>query len=167
MKIDHNSMINQDIKGKLIAINVLANVNYMVEYILRKSIEDSSAPFGYDNIVNLYEKNCTECGESAQDFWMVSVSDLDEEIEEGYKCPKCEAILDKEPDSELKEVCEWWLVSHRLAEQLKAKGEVIIEGDNIWGRCCTGKAILLDCVISEIAEDMQILEGQAHSWAKE
>ncbi len=67
-------------------------------------------------------------------------------------------------EDEPQEIYEWWLVSSYLCEKLKAKGQPVIEEQNIWGRCTTGQAILLDYVIGKIAQDMEILEGQKNEW---
>jgi hypothetical protein len=75
----------------------------------------------------------------------------------------------KAAESQPQEVFEWWAVSEYLADQLKAKGEVIgeIGRTHIWGRCAAGQAILLDGAIGQIAEDMEILAGQANDWSKQ
>lgn len=68
-----------------------------------------------------------------------------------------------------REVYEHWAVSGFLGEKLKAHGETVgelLDFDAIWGRCTTGQAISLDYVIQAIAAEMQILDGQAYSWAK-
>lgn len=67
---------------------------------------------------------------------------------------------------EYTEVAEWYQVSSFLCDKLKEKGQVVIPHMNYWGRCATGQAILLDSVISEICEDLEILEGQKYSWKK-
>ena len=59
-------------------------------------------------------------------------------------------------------------MSNWLADKLEAKGKMILHdflGLTIWGRTCSGQAILLDGVISEICNDMAILNGQKYSWA--
>jgi len=60
------------------------------------------------------------------------------------------------------EVLEWWLVTPYFAEKLREKGEAFLsfEGEEWWGRTCSGQAIFLDGVIGEIGRDMEILEGQ-------
>lgn len=65
------------------------------------------------------------------------------------------------------EVYEWWIVSDWFAKRLKENGQVVYEGymNPIWGRQTTGQAILLDYVISKIAYDMEILEGQSNEWS--
>src|SRR5690606_37838542 len=49
---------------------------------------------------------------------------------------------------EYPEIYEWYFVTDRLANNLEARGEVIIRYFNypIWGRQVTGQAILLDDV---------------------
>ena len=51
------------------------------------------------------------------------------------------------------EALEHWIVSDWLADKLAERGEMIskdIYGLTIWGRVCTGQAILLDDVICQI-----------------
>lgn len=62
------------------------------------------------------------------------------------------------------DVFEWYTVSNFLSKKLQEHNEPIIEDENIWGRCTTGQAILLDYVITKICADMEVLEGQANSW---
>ena len=64
------------------------------------------------------------------------------------------------------EILEYWIVSPWLGEKLREKGEPVLErwGGWIWGRTCSGQAILLDNVISEICYEMEILEGQQYEW---
>ena len=52
------------------------------------------------------------------------------------------------------EVMEWWLVTPYLAQLLADECEVIIEdcGCHWWGRQCSGQAIYLDAVITEICQ---------------
>jgi len=66
------------------------------------------------------------------------------------------------------EILEYYTVSDFLANKLKENNHIIIDVYycKIWGRGTSGQAILLDNVISEICNDMQILEGQSYSWAK-
>jgi len=66
------------------------------------------------------------------------------------------------------EALEHWAVSKWLGEQLRNQGEMVAFGflgfEAIWGRGCSGQAILLDDVICDIAESMEILSGQANEW---
>jgi len=60
-------------------------------------------------------------------------------------------------DPEQNEVYEHWIVSEWLAGRLEDHGEVIerdFYGLTIWGRTCTGQAILLDDVICSIFDEV-------------
>ena len=96
----------------------------------------------------------------SNDFEMFLKSLDDEELKEF--CEEFNYDCEEEPQ----EIFEWWAVSEYLFEKLKAKHEPVLEYGNIyiWGRTCTGQAILLDGVISEIALEMEILEGQKNEW---
>lgn len=84
----------------------------------------------------------------------------------GYNCDKY--VLESEADEEANEAYEWWFVTGWFAEKLKEHGEMVIDTGwhYVWGRSCTGQAILLDWVIGKIAEEMGILEGMEHDWSK-
>lgn len=94
----------------------------------------------------------------------------DDEDLEYYKLEEKKDILSdeirylNELESEPQEVFEWWIVSGYLCEKLEDYGYPVISSENIYGRTCTGQAILLDEVISRICADMEILEGQRFSW---
>ena len=60
-------------------------------------------------------------------------------------------------DPEQNEIYEHWIVSEWLAARLEERGEVIerdFYGLTIWGRACTGQAILLDDVICSIYDEV-------------
>lgn len=85
-----------------------------------------------------------------------------------YRCENCgEYFTESDAYEEVNEAYEWYFVSNYLANKLEQHGEMVIKGwHNIWGRGCSGQAIYLDGVIGQIAEEMEILDGQANSWAK-
>jgi len=143
---NYNSIKNLAIKDQFVQREVIANISDMAEHL------------DWDEWENLYVTRCPKCGETV-DEW--------EEVEgEGYKCPHCGAIHEEEPEPEPQEIYEYWIVTPYLGEQLREKGEPILEhcGGWIWGRTCTGQAISLDSVISSICYEMGILEGQPHEW---
>lgn len=167
--MDYNSVANQGIIGKFVQREVLACLTSEVEFILKRTIEgdDNGAPFTWDDMDNYYRPHCEDCGEGYNSFTMGE----NEDGETVYTCDDCGRVYTEEEhnnlDTEPAEVYEWWLVTDWLAEKLKARGEVVIEGfTNYWGRQCSGQAILLDNVMGEICEGMEILEGQAHDWSK-
>lgn len=166
--MDYNSSKNQEIKGKFVGRHIMCCVTDMIEYIIRKSFEgnDNNIPFTEDDIENYYMPICPECSSS------YGFEETEFESEDGellYECENCGIRLENidNLDTEPQEVYEWWAVTTWLGEKLKAKGEPVIElyGKSLWGRCCTGQAILLDSVISKICEEMEILEGQPHEWS--
>lgn len=60
-------------------------------------------------------------------------------------------------DPQQNEIYEHWIVSEWLANRLEDRGEVIerdFYGLTIWGRACTGQAILLDSVICSIYDEV-------------
>ena len=84
-----------------------------------------------------------------------------------YKCSECGEFIDVQRffnsvQECWKDVFEWWAVSPWLGDQLDKLGEPIIDsyGKCYLGRTCTGQAIKLDFVISEICKKAQLLEGQ-------
>jgi len=67
----------------------------------------------------------------------------------------------EEQENEPAEILEWWNVSREFFEKLKEKNEPVLDYGSgyYWGRTCSGQAIFLDSVISEICNDVEILEG--------
>ncbi len=169
MKIDHDSAVNQEIKGRLVAGEVLTCFSYEMEAILKASAELPSKAMAdlpdYEDIENLYQYKCPECGDGQP-----SMGDFGQETENPneFHCPSCDAHFATEPEQTPQEILEWWIVSDWLAGKLSDKGEPVLEWGNnwFWGRTCSGQAILLDGVISGIAEEMEILEGQKNDWRK-
>lgn len=157
--IKGNSAVSQRIKEKFVDREVYACVSGMVEYILQKSYEDRDAPFSWDDAENFYLPTCRECGST-------DISEFEKDDSTFYKCNGCGEITDEEPETEPQKVYEWWIVSGWLADKLRQYNEVIIDDgfNQIWGRCTTGQAILLDGVITDICEEMEILEGQKNQW---
>lgn len=93
------------------------------------------------------------------------------ESETVHVCRDCGAVYSEDEYNDLDttppEIFEWWAVSNWFGNQLKARGEVVLDcwGKAYWGRQTTGQVISLDFVIASIANRMQILDGQPHSWA--
>lgn len=60
-------------------------------------------------------------------------------------------------DPHQNEVLEHWIVSQWLGAKLEAQGESVVYncfGFTIWGRTCSGQAIMLDGVISTIYKEL-------------
>ncbi len=124
----------------------------------------------YEDIENLYQYKCPNCGEGAK-----NMDDICHEPKEGeeltrFICPNCDHETNSQDDyeQEPQEIYEWWIVTEYLYKKLIERGEAGIEWGNncYWGRTSCGQAILLDHVISLICEEMEILDGQKYSWAK-
>lgn len=169
---NYNNSINQTIKGDFVGKEIFSNANGMVEYILQTTLESSenynNAPFNEDDVENLYTDNSDDIEAKKVEIETLEENEeiSDEERENQIDTLNEEIEELEEEQQERKEVYEWWIVSSYLADKLRKKGQVVIPHMNIWGRCATGQAILLDNVISEICEDMEILEGQEYSWER-
>lgn len=165
---DWDSIINQDIKNRFVGQHVDGCYTTEVEYILSRW-DHNDAPYTMDDIEHYYVPHCEDCGEGYTTF----EEGEDEYGDTVYKCVDCDRVYSQDEyddlDTQPQEIYEWWSVSSYLAERLSEYGECVLRGPLTWywGRCCTGQAILLDGVVSRICEDMEILYGQIHSWAKE
>lgn len=65
-----------------------------------------------------------------------------------------ESLIDRIDNlSDDDEVLEWWLVTPFMAELLKEENEVILAEHDCywWGRQCSGQAIYMDAVMTDIA----------------
>ena len=159
----YDSCINQDICGKLVNREVFCCMTSEMEYILQHSYNESDPLYSWDEVYDCcVARRCGECGE---EDW------FDEDDEGNHICKGCGHKYSEEEYEELDvadpEIYEWWAVSNWFGEKLREHGEVVLDGWNkqIWGRQCSGQAILLDWVIEKIAYDMGILEGQEYDWS--
>lgn len=175
--INRNSSENQNIKAKFVAREVMTNFSYEMDSILRvgqniEQVGSNKELPDYEEIENLFEYNCPECGNTLKECTPEELEKL--ELNEGAViCSSCgntfgESCLGSEIESEPQQIFEWWIVTEYLYRKLKEKGEPVLEWGNnyYWGRTCTGQVILLDSVISDICEEMEILSGQKYAWDK-
>lgn len=173
-RYNYDSSKNQTIKRQFVQREVYTCISDFAEYLFS---HDGDKYADWDEWENLFVAHCPECGEAVDEWEEVDETDVEyikiisDEIANGYmdhgvKCPHCDALYAEEPEAEPQEIYEYWIVSSWLGEKLREKGEPVLArgGGWIWGRTCTGQAILLDHVISEICYDMEILEGQAREW---
>ena len=178
-KRDYNSIANQHIKGLLVQREVYYCQTSVVEELLnteenqdtlfelenfwyyRLDLSDGEFTGSYDDLQEKIEEV-----ENKRDNFEALQADGAKDLEDQITALEDDLTEMNEPDTEASEIYEWWLVSGYLANRLKAKGEIIWEdyGCTWWGRQATGQAILLDGVISYIAEDMEILEGMPNTW---
>lgn len=163
---------NQEIKGRLVGGEVIHCANEMMwELQNNGGYSDEIMELFYSNIDweqmaenVLYELSDLELKQVLDELELEKYNDVDDPelfintaVYEGY-VPEPEAIYS--------EPYEFWIVSEWFGEKLKEQGGIVEDfmGFTIWGRETTGQAILLDGIISRIAEDMEILEGQANEW---
>lgn len=90
---------------------------------------------------------------------------------EVHRCSCGKILSDDEYADSLRpaEIYEWWAVSRWFGEKLREQGCVVIDawGKSYWGRCATGQSITLDGCITNIAKEMQILDGMENCWEAE
>lgn len=171
--MERNSNINQKIKGKFIQNEVLACATNLVDYILQQD-DYQNAPFTYDDIENLYIDNSEEIKELEEEREELTeqIEELEENEEQiqiiNNRLEEIEEQIEEleQEQEEQQEVYEWWIVTDYLANKLKEHKEPILSNgwNYYWGRCTSGQAILLDNVISDICEELEILDGQERSW---
>ena len=177
--MDYNSSKNQDIKRKFVEREVYCCVTSMTEYILSKGYEDRESPFCMDDVENIYLDNSQEIDKLKEQKEELEneLEELQEQIDPApaieEKIEKLEnkisSIEDKIEELENEqedpqEVFEWWMCSNWLIDKLAKHNEPVLKDEGIWGRTCSGQAILLDGVISRICEELEILEGQKNEW---
>ncbi len=169
--MDYDSVENQRIKEKFVQREVLACFSWELGVLLRlkDTTSDEDLP-SWEDVQGLYQFVCPECRHGVQSLEGIQ-SEVDERsgelVERNiWTCPSCQEVSEKEWESEPQEVYEWWMVSEWFAKKLETHGEPILDWGNhyYWGRTCTGQAILLDHVISEICREEEILVGQKYSW---
>ena len=159
--MNYNSTKNQEIKGKLVHREVIYCASTMM-YELREThgyeIMELFSKSDYDQALEnfLYDMNDSDKQELLNEYGVESVEELDAKY----------VVNDHDLDYDYAEVHEYWIVTEWFGEKLKEKGEIVEDfmGFTLWGRQTTGQAILLDGVISRIAEDMEILEGMKYEW---
>lgn len=95
--------------------------------------------------------------ESGGGFAIVDDSKWWDSIEDWYNSVGYKKV---DTSEYLIESLEFWIVDELLARRLEEKGEPVekIYGLNVWGRGCSGQAILLDEVMQEICRECQLPE---------
>lgn len=163
----YNSSKNQKIKRKFVESEVIHAVNSLDPDNQEALFSLQSTP-DYESAVKESEYHIIYSDYNGGYVWVnrelhivsdnsfISVYDV---------CKDC--CIENNIDYDYNEALEHWVVTDYIGKKLKDKGEIIEEfqGLTIWGRCTSGQAILLDCVISEICNDINILSGQKYEWA--
>lgn len=191
---NESSSVNQRVIGDLVHREVVCCISCTVSALLKVASECHCEDFDYDELLQLCERradNSERIDEIQERLDEIDSekSDLEGErdddetpekrvhaVEELLESLQAEQMQLEDEKQELEdeqenpsEVYEHWNVSKFFARKLAEHGEVT--GDlldfTVWGRCCTGQAILLDYVVCAIAAEMQILEGQRNDWSKQ
>jgi hypothetical protein len=179
---DGNSTNNQHIKGILVGREVNMCLSYLMDELFKASnlvsSKDVDLP-NYENIENLfvypeYINDFANFAGGTEEQRDAEIERLEAEIEaRDHEDQEQDRIaiqseIDelKELETEARDILEWWAVDSMMFDSLKKHGEPVLEyaNLNLWGRTCSGQAILLDHVITVIASEMQILEGQENDW---
>ena len=136
-KIDYNSAENQRIKSKFVSREVYCCFSYEMEAVLQASMnnpqnKDYPLPT-YEDIENLYTYRCPQCGEERSTIEAFRADELSKRhLREDYNyfCDWCNEFFDTEPELELQEIFEYWIVSEYLYRKLKEKDEPVLEWGN-------------------------------------
>jgi hypothetical protein len=174
IKREYWDTVNQDILRQLVRRDIIHCVSSMISAFLEEEkwfneLADVLNIPDYEgacenNDINVYYSNACEA------YMFEEVDGTESECFDTY-FEACQAAADHyNLDCDYREALEHWAVTKWLGEKLQAHGEMVIFGfldfEAIWGRTTSGQAILLDHVIGEIAEEMEILEGQKWDWSK-
>lgn len=137
-KMDYNSPVNQDIKGKLVGREVLANANQLAQFSINKSIDgDMDAPIQWDEIPMQYPEFYGEFAqfeggtEEDQQEEIARLTEIKDEKEEagdlansGLIESEIKELLNLEPEHA--EIYEWWIVTDHFANKLKDQGQIVL-----------------------------------------
>lgn len=166
MKQEYNSIANQDVKEQLVRREVIYCVSSLMWELKSNLIEGWEEEI-YDAFQSDpdYEEAAAQLGWESSQYGFSNEDEISEADDWDELCEE----RDIEPYCS--EIYEHWIVTDFLARKLEEQGEKILwdfMGLTIWGRTCSGQAILLDYSIGRIAEGMKILEGQENHqyWRK-
>lgn len=165
--IDYNSVENQEIKRKFVGENVLACASSLIYQLnedghYQDEILGFSIKYGIreDDLKNDILKDYKEELKEYLEDTFTEKTKLEDLDEEQLRELAEELNINIDDYEETQEAYEHWIIDEWLGEKLEAKGELIGDffGLTIWGRTCSGQAILLDWVISEICNDLKLLK---------
>lgn len=170
-KIDYNSNVNQEIKGKFVNREVIHLASSLV-YELAKKAEEF--PDYQDDLYGAFEGIPDYEEAATQNGWTQKKDGSfyhkeNKETSDTENWQELCAEQDIDAYEYAPEIFEHWIISDYLADKLENHGHKVLRdffGMTIWCRPTTGQAILLDGVISEICAEMEILEGQKNDWSK-
>jgi hypothetical protein len=145
-------------------------ISMEVEYILKKSYEDSEAPLSYEDLdlfdIDKAREHLLYKFDENQEEYIKIANDPDNFNRRVKNKSDFEVFLNSLSKDELKdlfgdlnedtaeaeaEVYEWWIIQDPLKYRLEQEGEIFLKGGcvDIWGRCTSGQSISLDsCCIN-------------------
>lgn len=134
---------------------VVCCVTSEIDYIIKKSYEDTGAPLSYEDLdlfdVDSFIEDVTNNHKEEVKKWL---------IDSGFNPNETLKTLDKE---DLKLMCdelnlgsgdyeteiyEWWVIDELLLYRLEQQGEVILN-NKFWGRQTTGQSVSCDNSVIE------------------
>ena len=167
-KVNSNSIENQKIKGDFVDREVyccassliyqLQQDGHYTDEIMEFSLKDELREEDLKDEIREYYKK--ELKEYLKDRFTEETS-LEVLDTEELKDLADDLNIDIDNFIEPEEALEHWIVSDWLADKLEAYGELTTKdflGLTIWGRTCSGQAIMLDWVISKICNDLDMLK---------
>ena len=167
-KVDYNSSENQSIKSDFVNREVyccassliyqLREDGHYTDEIMEFSLKDELREEDLKDEIREYYKK--ELKEYLKDRFTEETS-LEVLDTEELKDLADDLNIDIDNFIEPEEALEHWIISDWLADKLEAYGELITKdflGLTIWGRTCSGQAIMLDYVISQICNDLDMLK---------
>jgi len=164
--LDYNSNENQRIKEEFIKNEVYCCASSLI-YQLQEDghYQDEIMEFSFKYVIreedfknDILKDYKDELKEWLEEEDKTSMDNLDEEELRQLAYDLNISIDDYE---EPEEALEHWIVSDWLADKLSEYGELTTKdflGLTIWGRTCSGQAIMLDYVISKICDDLDMLK---------
>jgi len=128
--------------GKLVDREVIHCASGLITDAARN--EQSEYSDELQRISGGYEQQCPECNGTGLE------TDPDTQVQKDEPCNECDE------GEVLVEVFEHWIISPWLAQRLCERGELVAKVWDfwVWGRQCTGQAILLDSVVCDIYNAM-------------
>lgn len=163
----------QDKVGKMVSTHIIWAANEFMTLVQ----EDIDCEW-FESFDNIYDESV----ETIEDWFMYDCDEdiieehiykyIDKKIDDDYTVGMALDDVSSEDKEELARQCgwepspheilEWWIVSDWMADRLSERCEPVAKdfyGFNIWGRTCSGQAILLDGVICNIY-DQYVRKGE-------
>lgn len=159
------AVMTQEKVGKFVSQNVFLCCSDIVERLRIQDDEFDNAILEAlpqtTNIINVLTGCWEDYNYKELETYKEQLAEAMEHADSPEQLEELQEALENTDNAEFNyaEIFEYWFVSDYLAEKLEAKGEMIIDEFNckIWGRACTGQAILLDYVINEICKELEII----------